>query len=461
MKSQEKQNMLNDVLPQIEKGSWAGTSILPDDLKDILLRGYETKDLDYKAPIMWDENNKKACCEVVKDILGMANTLGGYIVIGVSESPTGFVWNGVTDEQALSFDTSRINRFLQNYVDPPINTTLRKKDHDGKTFVIIGVPRFSDTPHICQKDYPGVLTTPTLYVRTDNNETAPIRSSADFRSILEQATRNRGDKLLASVRAILTTGEVTPSPNDEEQFQAQLWESVGRFDMTLNPYKGKNYSGYREAAFYPTRFEANRFSLEEVRAAAKRASVDFRGWPFLFVSRQLDETYTIQDGLESLVECPDFNGNDRVDFWQLHQSGFFYQRVLMWEESYQRKQGQPPAMDVGAMAMYAAEAIHCLTKLYEGLVDDTDQVRFCLRVLGTNGRQLKTFDPGKGSLSRAYISKVPEIRFDRVLPLVEWRAAIVENAVAICKEMFLRFNWEQPNLGATREIIQKMFARRL
>ncbi|OGQ90308.1 MAG: hypothetical protein A2253_02010, partial [Deltaproteobacteria bacterium RIFOXYA2_FULL_55_11] len=189
MKSQEKQNIFTDVLPQVQKGSSARTNVVPDDLKDILLRGYETKDLDYKAPIMWDENNKKACCEVVKDILGMANTLGGYIVIGVSESSNGFIWDGITDQQARSFDTSRVNRFLQNYADPPINTTLRKKDHDGKTFVIIGVPRFSDTPHICQKDYPGVLTAPTLYVRTDNNETAPIRSSADFRFILENAIR--------------------------------------------------------------------------------------------------------------------------------------------------------------------------------------------------------------------------------------------------------------------------------
>ncbi|HBB16158.1 MAG TPA: hypothetical protein DCZ97_03840 [Syntrophus sp. (in: bacteria)] len=462
MKSQEKQNIFTDVLPQVQKGSSARTNVVPDDLKDILLRGYETKDLDYKAPIMWDENNKKACCEVVKDILGMANTLGGYIVIGVSESSNGFIWDGITDQQARSFDTSRVNRFLQNYADPPINTTLRKKDHDGKTFVIIGVPRFSDTPHICQKDYPGVLTAPTLYVRTDNNETAPIRSSADFRFILENAIRNRGDKLLASVRAILTTGEVSPNPNDEEQFQAQFSEAAIRFDMTLNPYKEKNYSGYREAAFYPTRFEDRRFTLDELRAAAERASIDFRGWPFLFISRSRpDLRYAIQDGWEALIPDVDFQGNDRVDFWRFQQSGFFYHRVLIWEESHQRRQGQPSTMDVGALAMYVAEAIHCLTKLYENLLDDTEQVTFSLRVLGTKDRQLERLDSKGGSLSMIYRSKLPEIRFSRILPLADWRAAIVEHAVEISKEVFLRFNWEQPSLGIIRQIIQKMFARQL
>ena len=89
-------------------------------LEEILLQGYESKDLDYKGPFKWDEGDKKACCEIVKDILAMANTLGGYIVIGVEETGKGFNFIGLTNEQADSFETSRINRFLQNYTDPPI-----------------------------------------------------------------------------------------------------------------------------------------------------------------------------------------------------------------------------------------------------------------------------------------------------------------------------------------------------
>ena len=65
-------------------------------LIDILRRGHESKDLDYKGPMLWDESDKKACCEVVKDILGMANTLGGFIVVGVSETLAGFSWDGLS-----------------------------------------------------------------------------------------------------------------------------------------------------------------------------------------------------------------------------------------------------------------------------------------------------------------------------------------------------------------------------
>lgn len=84
------------------------------ELLALLLRGHESKDLDYKGPCSWHETDKKACCELVKDILAMGNTLGGYIVVGVSEVAHGFSWNGLSSDEAITFDTTRINRFVQN-----------------------------------------------------------------------------------------------------------------------------------------------------------------------------------------------------------------------------------------------------------------------------------------------------------------------------------------------------------
>ena len=52
-------------------------SVREQFLRNILHRGFESKDLDYKNPCKWDEGDKAACCRLVKDVLGMANTLGG------------------------------------------------------------------------------------------------------------------------------------------------------------------------------------------------------------------------------------------------------------------------------------------------------------------------------------------------------------------------------------------------
>jgi len=74
-----------------------------DELVTIVRRGFEGRDLDYKAPSKWDTSDKKACCNLVKDVLAIANTSGGFIVIGVDETDKGFVLTGLTIEQLASW----------------------------------------------------------------------------------------------------------------------------------------------------------------------------------------------------------------------------------------------------------------------------------------------------------------------------------------------------------------------
>jgi hypothetical protein len=293
----------------------------------ILQRGHESKDFDYKSASGWNEADKKACCELVKDVLAIANTKGGFIAIGVSELSTGFSFDGVTPAQAESFDTTRLNNFLQRYADPPINALLRKIRHDGKLYVMIEIPAFPDTPHICKKEYPGVLTAPTLYVRTDSNESAPIRSAADFKVVVERAVRNRGDALLASFRSILTSGSPAQEPSARERFIAQRGEAVARFDQIR---RDDPLLGYMEASFIPERFDANRFTLDVLHAAAERAHMTYTGWPFLYIhSAEPQRTYVIQDGWETFIQTTDFGGNPLTDFWRFQQSAFFIQRTTI------------------------------------------------------------------------------------------------------------------------------------
>jgi len=114
-----------------------------------------------------------------------------------------------------------------------------------------------------------------------------------------------------------------PSP-----FAKQQSDAIRRFEE-LNPLKSHAYSFYWECCFRPGEFHETRFSLDELRAAAYKASIDFRGWPFLFIhANRPDVTYNIQDGVETLIHTQDFRGGEMLDFWRLQQSGFFYHRRL-------------------------------------------------------------------------------------------------------------------------------------
>jgi schlafen family protein len=434
-------------------------SVREQFLRNILHRGFESKDLDYKNPCKWDEADKMACCRLVKDVLGMANTLGGFLVIGVSETATGFSWDGMSSEQNESFETTRFNRFLQNYADPPINTRLLKLVDDGRQFVIIEVPRFPDTPHLCQRDFPGALSAGTLYVRTDNNESAPIKSSADFRLVVEQAVRNRSDGIVDAIRSILKGGPST-TESSHEQFDRQTQEAVERY-ANIDPYRERQYVGYREATFRPAKFDASRYGLEQLKNAATQAHVDFRGWPFLFISpSRPDVTHYFQDGIETLIWFQDFLHNDRADFWRFYQSGLFYYRTLMREESAARRSDTKSFIDLLETDVHVAEAIVCLSRLYDGLLDDSDSVSCEFQVLGTDGRLL-TSETNFLLIRQQCIARVPSIVVTRTLPLGEWRSSIVDHCVEISKEILLRFNWDSPSIPAVRQIVDRLLSRRL
>jgi hypothetical protein len=395
----------------------------------------------------------------VKDILALANTGGGWLIIGVSETGAKFLPEGVSPTQAQSFETTKLNTFLNNYADPPINSRIHKPVLESRQFVAIEVPGFSDTPHICQKDFPGVLTAPTLYVRTANNESAAIKSSADFRSVIERATRNRADSILASMRAVLTHGVRNEGPSDQEKFEAQAGESRKRCDE-LNPHREKGY-GYRETVFYPTSFIEERFDLPSLKAMALNADVDFRGWPFLFASeRRSDLISPIQDGYESMLDgISGLDGTDELHFWQLRQSGMLYIRQVNREDTRGAPDTHSPFLNFETFSIIAFEAVHCLVKLYEDRLDDSEDIAMEFRLTETQGRQLRG-SPWR-MLRPDHICRIPEVTFRRTLPLADWRAGMIDHGLAICEYVFQRFNWDRPNLHESRLMIEKALRRRL
>ena len=408
----------------------------------LIYRGFESKDLDYKGPLLWDESDKGACCELVKDVLALANTKGGFIVIGVAEKGDGFEPVGLNEEQLASFETTRFNTFLQNYVDPPINTTLLKVICEGKYFVIIKVPPFPNIPHICVKPYPGVLSAPTIYVRTDNNESAPVKHSADLQAVIEQAVRNREERLIKSFRSILKTGSVFPETRTRKGFETQLKEAIEAFERT-NPYKNKDYQGYREVSLSPERFIRYKLSLAELKPALEKVSLDFKGSSFVTVTPET--TYFFQEGIEhrnpyaALID-----GLPRLIFFRLYQSGLFYHRKLMWEEVVARDQNSSPFLSAESTIKYIVSAIYTMVRLYDYLNIEEEPITIHLRLLGTEGRKLVFLD---SSFAKAeYRCRIAKIVVERAYPLPEWRAGIEDHAVEMMKEVALKFNWDDPDL---------------
>ncbi len=166
------------------------SSVLPlIDWPRLILRGCESKELDYKEAMDWNEMDTRHKYDIIKDVLAFANTKGGWIIIGVSQRNNLFSWDGVTEEQAASFDDTRFNVFLNKCVEPPIACHIYKPEVRGNLYVVIEVPQFSESIHICQIEVEGVLRQAGIYCRDANNQSTPILHPDDMRSIMNRCVR--------------------------------------------------------------------------------------------------------------------------------------------------------------------------------------------------------------------------------------------------------------------------------
>lgn len=110
---------------------------LSDDKIDYLLNlGMESENLDYKEDL--DINKTEEIVKIAKDIAAMANTEGGYIVLGVDKN---FNKKGLPSERRI--DEAVLRSKINKYFGPPIELYYRevhrKIDGEIRKFGIIYV----------------------------------------------------------------------------------------------------------------------------------------------------------------------------------------------------------------------------------------------------------------------------------------------------------------------------------
>jgi hypothetical protein len=172
------------------------------DLINLIHKGIESPDLDYKEDIDLSRDNREEKAQITKDVIAMANSGGGLLISGVKQTTGGFIPQGMSETSLKSFDSTSLNEFIKNYADPPINTQTKIITEDQKKFGIILVPGFTQTPHVVIKNYQGVFSEGDLLVRSSSNNS--IKASAhDLRLLLDKAVLRRQGTLKDFLQAAL------------------------------------------------------------------------------------------------------------------------------------------------------------------------------------------------------------------------------------------------------------------
>jgi hypothetical protein len=218
--------------------------------------------------------------------------------------------------------------------------------------------------------------------------------------------------------------------------------------------RNEKYNYFVEFTFAPSKFSGERFSIEQLRSTAFDATIDYSGWPFLFIHRNRPDVLTaIQNGLQMFLADFSHPGLQILDFWRFYQSGLFFKKTVptgAWQ--------QPDVALFPDIANRCAEAVDCLTRLYERLLDHSELVSLTVTLSGTEGRRLVNGVNAMPFIAN-YTSQIPEITATKTTSLAEWRAGVEDFAVALIGEVQARFNWLPPNSELARQQVRRLFSR--
>ncbi|MGI5922872.1 MAG: helix-turn-helix domain-containing protein [Lentisphaeria bacterium] len=399
-----------------------------DDWREIIYCGLENQQIDFKGPQDWNEIGRVGRAKFARHAMALANTTGGYIIIGVSEDSNGnpTVYHGLNEKQASSFDPSNVGQTINRYADPAVEFDIVRPVLDGKRYVVFVVYPFKDIPHVCGDACDDELQRGAFYVRTPDARSRVAYRASELQRLIQRALRNQRQLLGRMLRGILYEDRQALESNDDEVFaslvsrsRAQALQRLGSIAMREEPLF--------EAIVYPRRILATR-SLTEVRRVLEGLDR-----PRLqdFPRSGLHQSGTIYAANESLRGHQLRADGSPSSYWEVYQAGMLYCAVPL-----ELRDGGILAEDILRLTLVT---IGLAGQFYTSLNYAEEILNLVFRLGNTNEALLTGIAHGSANGEhRCYIPEV-EVRRERSAGDLEAGAA-VDVTAKIFQELCERFN---------------------
>jgi hypothetical protein len=198
-----------------------------EEIEAVLQGGHELRGVEVKGP--GTATDGPLFAKVMRACISMGNhSDGGHVLVGLDDTNLQGMLPGLEPSAVaawLDFDT--ISARMAEYADPPLRFRVdTRKLATGAVVAVFEVSEFADLPHVCVKDYSGVLRRGALYVRTRKMpQTAEIASADEMRELLDLATvkRLRAYVTIAERAAVQLVGEPS-APDRFETERNRAWD---------------------------------------------------------------------------------------------------------------------------------------------------------------------------------------------------------------------------------------------
>ncbi len=405
------------------------------DWKEIICRGAESDELDYKAAQNWHTLSRAGKAKFVRHCLAMANTKGGYVVVGVGEDSAGRPVDrtGLTEEQSASFDPTAVGNFVNAFADPAIDFTIERPIVDGRRYAVFAIRRFSALPHVCANSCEGELQTGVIYIRTHDASSRPAYRSSELHAVIQRALRNQRELLGRMIRGVLYEEHAQPAGRSADNHsEEELLHSRNFFRKHLP--KTLNGAPTLEFSAVPARYREDRYPFAALKSAVAESFVLYPKLMF-YTPSDVGDAYFTNVSLRHM-------NAEQTRLFQLYRSGVLHLMMLS-------PLAGADSLDFDKLILFTAQAFGFIGRLYAVLGENEDLFRITLDLTGTENLRLT----GNGE---GFVCRIPEISVKLERSASDLASGTAAHAARFAVSVCERFNCTGLREPELEDRIQKL-----
>ncbi len=408
----------------------------PENWKDIIYCGLENQQIDFKGPQDWVEIGRVGRAKFARHAIALANTLGGYVVVGVLEDENGNPrkYVGMTDKQSASFDPSTVGQTINQYADPAVSFDIARPVVDGKQYVVFVVYPFKDIPHVCGDACASELQTGVFYIRTPDARSRAARRASEMHALVQRALRNQRQMLGRMLRGILYEDRQADPSQSQSVFPPLLERARKHAREKLGAVRFRERPLFELIVTPVTPFPDD--SLAQIRAAIAALS----GPRLSDLPRPRPRTrIQMTAHNESISGSQLASDGNTTAAWEYTQNGLLYCAVPFDGTSSSQ-------IEASFLQRLCALSIAATSQLYTQLNHQENLLRITLRIINSNGVRL--LELPHAEQNTPLVCQIPDIEVRRERTAGDLEAgARVQTAAALFLEICERFNATFDNAG--------------
>ena len=410
--------------------------------------------MEYKSAVTFSDKTEFGL-KLVKHILGMANTGGGWIVIGYDDGtlqPDPNHSSGIAATYDTTALTDIVNKSVHKGQQVALAVHMELHPFTQQQHPIIEVKGFERTPLVCRSNRVAtdtnkpILNAGKVYIRRPGAATSEVHTPSDWEDMLKRCVAQRRDEFLAEFADLfhrMNTGDATPNKDNWsvlEEWMVAQWAVSTTHEQLLDG------GGYVEAGHMLVRSPGNGWTPHELREAAISAGPQFHH----LIS-------PVKDGIEARLKSP-----YRPEYWHIDKGGSYYFSIAMAEDyevpSFSSSEGHPHrALWLDFTIYRIVDVLITGAKIYQSLGSAPNEPYLVtIRHGGIKGRILYAYD--------LWISHMFLNRPVNHVDVVEWRKELTQDMVngdligivhEIVSSLCTSFAFSQVSREATKGIVEK------